>query len=132
MSSYQISQAEVRIAGDVREHLLADPHGPAYHFVVPEGLAHPVDPNGAIFWQEKSIWITSTSVMASISGVMYPPMTGCIGRTTNPGCFLPRTVRRKVFSAVTVFMGIERLYSFTMAPRPETASPRPLTTGWRM
>ena len=51
MSSYQISQAEIRIEGDVREHLLAGPHGPAYHFVVPERLAHPLDPNGAIFWQ---------------------------------------------------------------------------------
>ncbi|RPG46195.1 MAG: glycoside hydrolase family 32 protein [Gammaproteobacteria bacterium TMED134] len=38
----------------VREHregLLADPLRPGYHFVIPEGLAMPFDPNGAIFWQ---------------------------------------------------------------------------------
>ena len=108
MSSYQISQAEFRIAGDVREHLLADPHGPAYHFVVPEGLAIPT----VLFsGRETSIWVTSTGVMASISGVIYPPMTGCVGNTTDPGCFLHRTVRRKVFSAVAVFIRMERLYS---------------------
>ncbi len=51
MSSYQISQSDIETARDVREHLLNDPHRPGYHFVVPEGLAHPADPNGAIFWQ---------------------------------------------------------------------------------
>ena len=34
-----------------REHLLNDPHRPTYHFVVPEGIAMPFDPNGAIFWK---------------------------------------------------------------------------------
>ena len=34
-----------------REHLLADPHRPGYHFAVPEGRAIPFDPNGAIFWK---------------------------------------------------------------------------------
>ena len=48
---YQITQADIETARDVREHLLRDPHRPGYHFVVPEGLAHPADPNGAIFWQ---------------------------------------------------------------------------------
>ena len=46
-----ITQRDIEIARDVREHLLSDPHRPGYHFVVPEGLAHPADPNGAIFWQ---------------------------------------------------------------------------------
>ena len=32
-------------------------------------------------------------------------MTGCIGSTTSLGCFLPRTVRRKVFSAVACSHG---------------------------
>jgi sucrose-6-phosphate hydrolase SacC (GH32 family) len=50
-----------RIGGDVsstdrnaralREHLLADPHRPGYHFVVPEGRCMPFDPNGAIYWK---------------------------------------------------------------------------------
>lgn len=51
MARYRISQADIETARDVREHLLRDPHRPGYHFVVPEGLAHPADPNGAIFWQ---------------------------------------------------------------------------------
>ncbi len=35
----------------LRDHLLADPHRPRYHFVCPEGVAMPFDPNGAIFWK---------------------------------------------------------------------------------
>lgn len=35
----------------LREHLLADPHRPGYHFAVPEGICMPFDPNGAIFWR---------------------------------------------------------------------------------
>lgn len=35
----------------LREHLLADPHRPGYHFVIPEGTGMPFDPNGAIFWK---------------------------------------------------------------------------------
>ena len=34
-----------------REQLLTDPWRPGYHFTVPEGVAIPFDPNGAIFWQ---------------------------------------------------------------------------------
>jgi len=33
-----------------RDKLLREPHRPTYHFVVPEGIAEPFDPNGAIFW----------------------------------------------------------------------------------
>ncbi len=51
MSPYQITPQDIETARDVREHLLRDPHRPGYHFVVPEGLAHPADPNGAIFWR---------------------------------------------------------------------------------
>ncbi|MHB9024492.1 MAG: glycoside hydrolase family 32 protein [Armatimonadota bacterium] len=34
----------------LREQYLRDPHRPGYHFVVPEGVHAPVDPNGALFW----------------------------------------------------------------------------------
>ena len=35
----------------LRERILGDPARPGYHFVVPEGVAMPFDPNGAIYWQ---------------------------------------------------------------------------------
>ncbi|MCX5662676.1 MAG: glycoside hydrolase family 32 protein [Planctomycetota bacterium] len=35
----------------LRERMLRDPHRPRYHFAVPEGIAMPFDPNGAIFWR---------------------------------------------------------------------------------
>ena len=38
-------------ARSLREDLLSDPARPGYHFVVPEGIAIPFDPNGAIFWK---------------------------------------------------------------------------------
>ena len=34
-----------------RDKLLADKYRPIYHFVIPEGIAHPFDPNGAIYWK---------------------------------------------------------------------------------
>ena len=34
-----------------RERLLSDPWRPGYHFVIPEGVAIPFDPNGAIYWK---------------------------------------------------------------------------------
>ena len=36
---------------DLRTMLLADPFRPRYHFVSPEGVCRPFDPNGAIFWK---------------------------------------------------------------------------------
>lgn len=42
-----------RIVRQHRAGLLADPQRPTYHFVVPEGLCMPFDPNGAIFWKGK-------------------------------------------------------------------------------
>ncbi len=36
---------------EYREKLLADPHRPGYHFVIPEGFGMPFDPNGAIYWK---------------------------------------------------------------------------------
>ena len=41
---------EAVAARALRERLLADPHRPGYHFVIPEGTGMPFDPNGAIFW----------------------------------------------------------------------------------
>ena len=38
-------------ARNVRERALADPARPGYHFVAPEGVAMPFDPNGALYWQ---------------------------------------------------------------------------------
>ena len=35
----------------LREKFLADRHRPLYHFVSPEGVCHPFDPNGSIFWK---------------------------------------------------------------------------------
>lgn len=43
--------AAVHAARALRERILRDPHRPRWHFVVPEGLAMPFDPNGAIFWR---------------------------------------------------------------------------------
>jgi beta-fructofuranosidase len=38
-------------ARKVRERILSDPARPGYHFVNPEGIAMPFDPNGAIYWK---------------------------------------------------------------------------------
>lgn len=39
------------IARGIRERLLKDPQRPGFHFAIPEGVAMPFDPNGAIYWQ---------------------------------------------------------------------------------
>ena len=44
-------EATARASRAFREHVLSDPARPGYHFVMPEGIAAPFDPNGAIFWQ---------------------------------------------------------------------------------
>ena len=38
-------------ARSLRERILSDPARPGYHFVVPEGVGMPFDPNGAIYWK---------------------------------------------------------------------------------
>lgn len=43
--------ADLAVVRRFRNHLLADPHRPTYHFVMPEDLAMPFDPNGAISWK---------------------------------------------------------------------------------
>jgi sucrose-6-phosphate hydrolase SacC (GH32 family) len=35
----------------LREKFLRDRHRPLYHFVSPEGVCNPFDPNGSIFWK---------------------------------------------------------------------------------
>ncbi|MDE2691695.1 MAG: glycoside hydrolase family 32 protein [Acidobacteriota bacterium] len=36
---------------ELRERILSDQARPGYHFVMPEGVAMPFDPNGAIYWK---------------------------------------------------------------------------------
>ena len=38
-------------ARELREKYQEDPHRPAYHFVAPEGICHPFDPQGCIYWK---------------------------------------------------------------------------------
>jgi ketosteroid isomerase-like protein len=45
------NDASAMIACNLREQILSDPSHPGYHFVAPEGLASPFDPNGAIYWK---------------------------------------------------------------------------------
>ncbi len=42
---------DIAVVRRFRNHLLADPYRPAYHFVIPEDYAEPFDPNGAIAWR---------------------------------------------------------------------------------
>ena len=46
-SGYETAES----ARSFRERILGDPARPGYHFVVPEGVAMPFDPNGAIYWK---------------------------------------------------------------------------------
>ena len=46
-SGYEAAES----ARHLRESILSDPARPGYHFVVPEGVAMPFDPNGAIYWK---------------------------------------------------------------------------------
>ena len=46
-SGYEAAES----ARSLRERILSDPARPGYHFVVPEGIAMPFDPNGAIYWK---------------------------------------------------------------------------------
>lgn len=46
-SGYETAES----ARSLRERILKDPARPGYHFVVPEGIAMPFDPNGAIYWK---------------------------------------------------------------------------------
>ncbi len=43
--------ASALTARNLRERILNDPSRPGYHFVMPEGVASPFDPDGAIYWK---------------------------------------------------------------------------------
>ncbi len=45
------SDKQAMAARELRERILSDPARPGYHFVMPEGIAMPFDPNGAIYWK---------------------------------------------------------------------------------
>jgi beta-fructofuranosidase len=45
------SDKQAMAARELREKILSDPARPGYHFVMPEGVAVPFDPNGAIYWK---------------------------------------------------------------------------------
>ena len=56
LGALPLAQAEdlgrlIENARQLREKLLKDPYRPAYHFVTPEGVCGPFDPNGALFWR---------------------------------------------------------------------------------
>jgi beta-fructofuranosidase len=44
-------EVSARATRNFRERILTDPGRPGYHFVMPEGIAAPFDPNGAIYWK---------------------------------------------------------------------------------
>ena len=50
-SEQAISDDELHSARHMRLKLLKDPYRPTYHFVAPEGIAVPFDPNGNVFWR---------------------------------------------------------------------------------
>jgi beta-fructofuranosidase len=43
--------ASALTARNLKDRILRDPARPGYHFVMPEGVASPFDPNGAIYWK---------------------------------------------------------------------------------
>lgn len=58
LSQAQHDEFNVRVIADhvyaqhlYRDKLLKDSYRPLYHYVIPEGMAHPFDPNGAIYWK---------------------------------------------------------------------------------
>ena len=51
MGGTRVGDAAAETARRVRERVVADAERPGYHFVVPEGVAMPFDPNGAIYWR---------------------------------------------------------------------------------
>lgn len=45
--------SQINATRDLREKIISDPLRPIYHFTLPEGMARPFDPNGAIYYKEK-------------------------------------------------------------------------------
>ena len=46
-----VAAADIETARELRKKFLAAPYRPQYHFVIPEDLGGPFDPNGAIYWR---------------------------------------------------------------------------------
>ena len=61
----------------LRKHFQSAPHRPRYHFASPEGVAHPFDPNGAIFWKGKYhlMYITSQKNLEVRKGTKGQPVS---------------------------------------------------------
>lgn len=55
-----VPDAVVRSTRLLREHLLADPHRPRYHFCLPEDMGEPGDPNGAFYYNGRMSWVDNT------------------------------------------------------------------------
>jgi len=51
INDHLVTDDELHSARHMRLKMLCDPYRPAYHFVCPEGLAMPFDPNGNVFWR---------------------------------------------------------------------------------
>jgi len=49
--SVRVVNDHINYMSRYRDQLLRDRHRATYHFVVPEGIAEPFDPNGAIYWK---------------------------------------------------------------------------------
>ena len=43
----------IQAATNLREKYQADPYRPTYHFLPPEGIAHPFDPHACVYWKGK-------------------------------------------------------------------------------
>ncbi len=55
----------------LRETLLRDPYRPLYHYVAPEGICAPFDPNGAIFWNGRYHLMTIVQTRSEEGGVRH-------------------------------------------------------------
>ena len=75
-------------ARSTRERILSDPARPAYHFVVPEGIAIPFDPNGAIYWKGRYhlFYIFQDTRLGKRSDIWAT----CRARTCFTGTTIPR------------------------------------------
>ena len=43
----------VKAARELREKFQNDPHRPTWHFLAPDGVCFPFDPQGCVFWKGK-------------------------------------------------------------------------------
>ena len=82
-------------ARELRERYQADPHRPRYHFLAPEGVCHPFDPQGCIY--RRGRYHLFYAVQRPGSGVGLwgtpPAPTCCTGGTTRFRWPSGRTIR---------------------------------------